>query len=330
MAGGVVHQLAGRTMGTGWTLKYVAPKSSDGTPIGNGVERRLREVVEQMSTWEPSSTLSRFNTAPPGSWHRLDDEFFTVLSVALGVADQGDGAFDPTVGALVNAWGFGPTNRYDSPDFSLPSKAELAEARARSGWRRIKLDRTARLARQPGGLCLDLSSIAKGFAVDHVARYLTQVGIEAFLIEIGGELYGRGVKPDGQPWWVALEQPPHDERDTCGAGQGGRLGETIVALHDLAVATSGDYRRVHVSNGKRLSHTIDPRSGRPIEHSLASVTVLHESCMLADAWSTAFGVMGVTDGLKTAQALGLPVLFVTRVEEGFQEHLSGPMHALLI
>jgi thiamine biosynthesis lipoprotein len=176
-----------------------------------------------------------------------------------------------------------------------------------------------RALRQPGGLALDLSAIAKGFAVDLVARRLVAAGIESHLVEIGGELRGSGVKPDGQPWWVRLEHPDPDS-----AG-----GDTLLALHGLAVATSGDYRRWFEQDGTRYGHTIDPRDGRPIRHGLAAVTVIHPQCMLADAWSTALNVLGPDAGPALATRLGLAARFVVRHEGRFEERTSAAFDSLL-
>lgn len=345
MPGGIIHAAHGKTMGTTWSLKYVAVKSMDEALVTAGVERRLAKVIDQMSTWQASSNLSRFNAAPAGSRHVLPPEFFRVLQCALQVAEQSGGAFDPGAGALVNAWGFGPTNRYDEAGFEAPSPDAVEKARAAGGWQRVELDEASRTALQRGGVHLDFSAIAKGFAVDHVAAYLRGLGIADSLVEIGGELRGAGIKPDGQPWWVALEQPPTRDSDASDrqslsvhhdaktrppqSENASALTETVVALHELSVATSGDYRRFHMQGGTRRSHTIDPRTGLPIDASLASVTVLHRDCMLADAWSTALGVLGAERGLEVARERDLPALFVTRTATGFMERMSEPMQALL-
>lgn len=317
--GGIVHALHGNTMGTTWSVKLAAEPACRLEPLQQAIEEELDLVIAQMSTWEAESDLSRFNRAPGGSWHTLPEECFTVLDCALQVARDSGGAYDPTAGALVNAWGFGPTRRYNEPGFIAPTPEELRAAQARCGWQRIAVDAVPRRAFQPGGLYVDFSAIAKGFAVDQVARRLRRSGIDSFLVEIGGELRGEGTRPDGQPWWVTLEQP-----DGTHAGI-----ETVVALYDWAIATSGDYRRYFEADGTRHSHTIDPRTGQPIHNGLASVTVLHRDCMLADAWSTALGVMGAEEGLALADALGLCTLMLQRDGDGFREYLSAPLQALL-
>jgi thiamine biosynthesis lipoprotein len=240
-------------------------------------------------------------------------DLFAVLSHALEAARDSGGAFDPTIGPVVNLWGFGP----DPSSRSVPDDAALAAARGRCGWRRLVLDSAGRRALQPGGLYVDLSGIAKGYAVDLVARHLEDQGVGSFLIEIGGELRGRGVKPDGSPWWVALETPA------------GIASETIVALHGLSAATSGDYRKFFADGEARWSHTIDPRTGRPVRGDLASVTVLHPGCMEADALATALGVLGVDAGLAHAAERGIAARFLVRAGAGFTEHATPAFEAML-
>ena len=323
--GSMVHALHGHTMGTTWSVKLVADAARALAPLQNAIQNQLDVVVAQMSTWEPSSNLSRFNDAPANSWHTLPAEFFSVLEYALQVAHDSDGAYDPTAGALVNAWGFGPRQRYNEAGFVAPTRAALDFARAQCGWQRIQLDKTTCRVLQPGNAYIDLSAIAKGFGVDQLARALLQRGIDSFLVEVGGELRGAGVKPDGQPWWVALEHP----LPTSSTAANESNIEIIAALYNLSIATSGDYRRYFEDGDTRFSHTIDPRNGEPISHGLASVTVLHRDCMAADAWSTALGVMGIEQGLKYANQHDLAALFIQRGKEGFEEHMSQSMAALL-
>lgn len=319
--GSVEHALHGNTMGTTWSVKLVADTERALLPLQQAIQRELDLVVAQMSTWEPSSDLSRFNAAPAGSWHVLPAEFFAVLSCALQVARDSGGAYDPTAGALVNAWGFGPTLRFNEPTFVPPTTAQLQNARARCGWQRIAIDSVSHRVFQPGDATIDLSAIAKGFGVDQVARRLLAMGIDNFLVEVGGELRGEGTRPDGQPWWVALEQPASASLS--------EVAETVAALYNWSIATSGDYRRYFEKNGVRYSHTIDPRNGQPIDNGLASVTVLHRDCMLADAWSTALGVMGAEEGIAHADRLGLCALFIKRDGDDCHEYLSAPLQMLL-
>lgn len=321
--GGVVQTLSGRSMGTTWCVKLVAGARPAGLDWAAGIQAQLDAVVAQMSPWQGDSDLSRFNSAPAGSWHVLPAEFFFVLQTAWQVAEASAGAYDPTVGALVDAWGFGPGGRFDAPGFAGPTRQALDAAAACAGWRRLRLDAQRRSALQPGGLRLDLSAIAKGFAVDQVVSHLRARGVSDALVELGGELRGVGMRPDGQPWWVALEPP--DPASAAG------LRETLLALHGLSVATSGDYRRYFEIDGLRHAHTLDPRTGRPVTHRVASVSVVHPDCMLADAWSTALTVMAPDQALMAADAHGLAARILLRngVHGGCTEHLSEPFRALL-
>jgi len=313
----VVREFAGLSMGTTWSVKCALPADTDSSGVAAGIQAQLDRVVRQMSTWESDSDLSRYNQSPAGTWHHFPAECFHVLRNAVAVAEASDGAYDPTAGPLVNAWGFGP----DRAPGQAPDASELSAARQRVGWQRIEIDTEARRVYQPGGIYLDFSAIAKGYGVDAVMEHLAATGIGHALVEVGGELCGRGMKPDNQPWWVMLENPP---------GSGNvepPLPETLAALHGLSVATSGDYRKFFVAQSgaapaTHYSHTIDPRSGRPISHGLAAVTVVHPQCMAADAISTALNVLGMTEGLRFATQRGVAARFVQRAEQGFVETLS--------
>lgn len=322
-AGGVIRDFAGRSMGTSWSVRLVA--APQGSPehlaldhLQHGLQRQLDAIVAEMSHWEADSDLGRFNRAGAGTWLALPPAFFDVLSFAMGVARDSGGAYDPCAGTLVNLWGFGPYGRFDQPEFVPPSADEIAVARTQLAAAGVRLERDGRKALQPGGVQLDLSAVAKGYSVDRLAYYLTTQGVRHYLVEVGGELRGAGVKPDGQPWWVALEEV------------GDAPAQLVLALHGLAVATSGDYRRYFELDGRRYSHTIDPRSGMPIANDLASVTVVHGQCMAADAWSTALTVLGAEQGLALAERQGLAARFVARdAGGGFTEHMSSHLRGML-
>jgi thiamine biosynthesis lipoprotein len=245
------------------------------------------------------------------------------MRYALGVFEASGGAYDPAAGALVNLWGFGPARRFDQAGFYAPDAQAVADALARRARARVELDHDHRRLLQPGGALLDLSAVAKGYAVDRLALCLEGHGVGHYLVEIGGELRGAGVKADGQPWWVEIEGVP-DLEDEAQPGP-----QAVAALHGLAVATSGDYRRYFHQAGQRRSHTLDPRSGYPIAHSLASVTVLAPSCMQADALSTALTVLGPEAGLAWAEAHGLAARFLLRRGGALAELRSRAWRALL-
>lgn len=313
--GAPVITLRGEAMGTTWSVKLVRSAGVSAEALRSAIERLLDGVIREMSPWIGESDISQFNNAAAGTWHTLPAEFLTVLRHALSVAELSGGAYDPTAGALVDVWGFGPHGYPDVPDAE-----SIAAARKACGWKRIRLDGAQVL--QPGGVRLDLSSIAKGFAADKISAHLTMVGVPDHLVEVGGELIGHGTKPNGTPWWVALEQP--DAGNIVA-----QASETIVALHGLAIATSGDDQRYFERGGKRLSHTIDPRTGYPVSGKVASVTVLHRCCMQADALATALLVLGAEEGFALAVTLDLAARFVLRGPAGLDVTMTPAMASML-
>jgi thiamine biosynthesis lipoprotein len=321
-AGGAIRDFGGRSMGTSWSVRLVAAPDDACEHLQQGLQQQLDVVVAEMSHWEADSNLGRFNRAGEGSWQALPPAFFDVLSFAMDVGRASGGAYDPCAGALVNLWGFGPHGRFDQPGFVRPSDELVAAELARLAARPVLIEREGRRALQPGGVQLDLSSVAKGYGVDRLAYYLKTQGVHHYLVEVGGELRGAGVKPDGQPWWVELEQ--------VGDAAPGVIDQLVLALHGLAVATSGDYRRYFELEGRRYSHTIDPRNGMPIANDLASVTVVHAQCMAADAWSTALTVLGREQGLRMAERQGLAARFVARdADGGYTETMSTHLRGML-
>jgi FAD:protein FMN transferase len=298
-----VERMVGLTMGTTWSALIVAP------PPGTraAIEAMLAELIAELSHWEADSAISCFNRAPVGEWQVLPARLLTVLDAGLALGRLTRGAFDPAAGRLADLWGFGPSGLRTG----LPDDAEVASLLASGN----AIERDGDRARRMADVALDLSGIAKGFAVDVVADGLEALGLHDFLFEIGGEFVGRGIKPDGQPWWVALEQPP-----------GVSLTPFRVALHEQALATSGDYRRFVMQDGRRLGHTIDRRTGRPVDNGVVSVSVIADDCMMADAWATALTVMGVEAGLALANERALAVRFV--MGNG-GEYLSSALRAML-
>lgn len=306
-------------MGTTWSARVAVPGRSHAAALQEGLQRELDQVVAEMSHWEPGSDLGRFNRAGACTWHALPDGFFHVLRFALGVARETGGACDPCAGVLVNLWGFGPSGRHDEAGFVPPSARDVATVRAGMAGRVVELDIPRQRAFQPGGVQLDLSAVAKGYGVDRLAQYLEGQGLQHYLVEVGGELRGAGCKPDGQPWWGALEEPLAPVPGT----------EIAVALHGLAVATSGDYRKYFMQDATRRPHTIDPRSGMPVANDVAAVTVVHERAMAADAWSTALTVLGPQEGLALAERKQLAARFLLREGDGLREILSSRFQNML-
>jgi thiamine biosynthesis lipoprotein len=321
-AGSRLHTVQGTSMGTDWSARLLLPPVLDagldaglGPHVHGHLQHELDEIVAQMSHWDGSSLLSRYNRAPAGSWHPLPPQFFEVMDYALSVADETGGAYDPAAGALVNLWGFGALGRFDQAGFYAPAPEVVAAVLAQRQGHRPRLDREGRRLYQPGGALLDLSSVAKGYAVDCLALRLEALGVRHYLVEVGGELRGAGVKLDAQPWWVSLEGVP----DMAAEFSTAPVAQSVVALHGLAVATSGDYRRYFQYARRRASHTLDPRTGYPIANDVASVTVLAPTCMAADALSTALTVMGVEAGLPFAEQRGLAARFLLRRDGGLVE-----------
>ena len=289
-------------MGTSWSACLVDPPENSLAAI----EATLARVIDQMSNWEAGSVISRFNRLPPGQWLDLPPDMRTVLRAGLDMARLSDGAFDPAIGHLVDRWGFGPA--------ALPAPTPFPAGPA--PWTCIELDGAR--ARRMADVALDFSGIAKGFAVDALADALRALGVTNFLVEIGGELRGDGIKPDVQPWWVDVEAPP-----------GLPVPTLRVALCGLAIATSGDYRRFRMDDGRRLSHSIDPATGAPIASGVASVTVLHDSAMMADAWATAITIMGPDAGMKLATRHNLAARLVLRASQGAREYMTPALAAML-
>lgn len=309
-----VPQLAleGRTMGTSWSVRVAAPPAGlEAEALERALTERLERVNALMSTYDPESQLSRFNAAPPDVWFDVDPELLEVVSAALELSEATDGAFDVTVGPLVNLWGFGPGAEVSRGE--VPSDADVAAALARTGFERLELRSEPPALRKSGRLVVDLSAIAKGYGVDVLAALLEEAGAERWLVEIGGELRARGANARGVPWQVGIEVP-----DTARRG----LAREAIGLESGAVATSGDYRNFFTVGGVRYSHTIDPASGRPVTHDVASVTVVHPSAMWADGWATALNVLGAERGLPIAEDRDLPVSFIRYGEDGLQEVAS--------
>jgi len=301
--------LRGETMGTTWELR-IAGEGLD-TELRERArietERRLADIDRWMSTWNPDSEISRFNAAPGTAPFPVSFETAEVVALALDVGRAGQGAFDVTVGPLVALWGFGSGAR----PRSTPSDDEIEALRRQLGLDKLSVDRGdpssgGLIRKHQAGVQVDLSGIAKGYGVDHVVRGLRSLGREDFLVEIGGEIRAAGERPGGGPWRVAIEKPLDH----------GRAIQEVIPLSDRAMATSGDYRIFYREKGRRVSHTLDPRTGRPIDDDTASATVLAPDCATADAWATALLVLGPDPGLELARREGLAAMLLIRNPEG--------------
>lgn len=309
--GGAARLLAlqGRTMGTTYTVTLATPpRHLDFEALQRAIDAELALINSLMSTYDPDSELSRFNRFHATDWFPVADALALVADAAWQISVLSDGAFDATVGHLVNLWGFGA----ESGQRSFPSDAALAAAMALTGYEKLEVRcHPPALRKREPALVLDLSGIAKGYAVDRLAELLDQHGIGHYLVEIGGELRASGRHPE-RPWRVAIERPDARTREVF----------RVVDLQDIGMATSGDYRNFFERDGVLYSHTINPRTGRPVDHSLASVSVLDASAMRADALATALLVLGPDAGLAFAEKHDIQALFIERDAAGFQTRSS--------
>ena len=300
----LVLTLQGATMGTTYSVQVVDPPATlDLTVLQRNVDAELEQVNAQMSTYRADSELSRFNAGPARDWVPVSAALAETVRTAKRIGAASQGALDVTVGPLVNLWGFGP----DLTGDEVPAAAMIQAALARTGLDKLEVRATPPALRKArADLYVDLSAIAKGHGVDRVATLLTAAGIDDFLVEIGGELYGHGVNGRGEAWRIAIERPLASARRVL----------RVVPLRNIGMATSGDYRNFFEIDGLRYSHSIDPATGWPVRHELASVTVLAETAMEADAWATALLVLGPERGPPLAESAGLPALFIERHADG--------------
>ncbi len=314
-------ELAGETMGTTYSVKIV---DTDGrwrirqrAELGDLVRDCLEDVNQRMSTYRSDSELSRFNQQPADLPFQFSPETFHVMNRAMEISELTGGAFDITVGPIVNAYGFGPATRPVEP----PSEAMLAELKQRVGYRLVELDSVNRTARKKrDDVYCDLSAIAKGYGVDQLARLLDGKDIARYMVEVGGEVRVRGLNAEGKPWRIGIEKPT----------AGGRAIHRVIGLTDRSVATSGNYHNYYTVNGSRICHEIDPRTGRAISNDLASVSVIADDCETADALATAFMVLGPADGYNLAEKEHLAALFlVCREPEVLEEKLTSAYASLV-
>ncbi len=297
-------KIAGETMGTTYHISWVDDVPESGK-IQQLVDARLVEINKLMSTYDPESELSRFNQSKQTDWFPVSSETANVVQAALEVSELSGGAFDPTVGRLVRLWNFGRGERTSEP----PSDEEIQDALKSVGAKLIKVrDEPPAISKSHPDTELDLSAIAKGYAVDAVLLLLKEQGIENGMVEIGGEVRVAGSKNDA-PWTIAIERPESMSQSL----------HAKVELTDEALATSGNYRNYFEKDGIRYSHTIDPRTGRPVTHQLASVSIVAEDCMHADAWATTLMVLGSEAGLKLAEDNGLSAYLLERKDGEFAE-----------
>lgn len=301
----VRQALSGPTMGTRWSALFHSAPGFDYAPIRPALQAAVEEVDAQMSSWRPNSDLTRLNSAPVGEWTAVPPRLLEVLCFGLKIGHASGGAFDIGMGDAVTAWGFGPEAASTEQIRAARTVPRLAA--------HLVLDIEAGKVRKRAQITLDLNGIAKGYGVDRLAETLRSFGIVSALVGIDGEMRALGPRPDAIPWTIAVEKPDHKRRAP----------HSILALHDAAVATSGDYRHWVDVGGRRLSHTMDPRRGGPLSASPASVTVVAATCMAADAWATALMVRGSLEGAELARRNNLEALFIDREGDHFRDTRVG-------
>lgn len=302
-----VLEFTGPTMGTTYTIKAVeVPNGITNGELQERVDALLANVNRQMSTYDPQSELSRFNQSESTAWVEVSPELVSVIDEAQRVSRLTDGVFDVTVGPLVNLWGFGPQMTGDN----VPADDAISEILAKIGYEQLHTrDAPPAVRKDRADIYVDLSAIAKGYAVDKIAEHLESLQIVNYLVEIGGELRGKGQNPGGNPWRIAIEEPNPGQRSI----------QRVIGITGQGMATSGDYRNFFEKDGQRYSHAIDPRTGWPVRHELASVTVVDASTMYADAMATALLVLGLEKGFELAEQLGLAAFFIFEGTDGLEE-----------
>jgi len=303
-----VEELSGPTMGSTFTIKYVYNATTPAADaVGVEVQSILDQVDRQMSTYRLDSDIARFNQSPVNTCMKMPQPVLDLTQYGYELSQLSAGAFDLTLGPLLNLWGFGPQARGKH----VPSTEQIAAAKAKVGYQHVRV--------VDGQLCKDadvqieFNSIAAGYTVDRISERFAELNIDSYMIEVTGELIAKGRKPDGTPWRIAMEQP---------LGDGQRVIQRVLEIDGYGVNTSGDYRNYFEENGIRFSHTIDPQAGAPISHRLASVTVVDRSTLHADGLGTLLLVLGPERGLAFAEEHKIAAFFVMRDGEGFATQVS--------
>ena len=303
-------EVNGFTMGTYYAIKYIDNDHLLPAEVAQKeIDKKLERVNDQMSTYRPNSELSRFNSSididKPFS---ISDDLAFVIKASIEINSLTKGGLDITIGPLVNLWGFGPEEKKNR----IPSKEEIEKSMITVGINKLIVNGNTLMKRTPG-LYLDLSAIAKGYGVDVIGNYLQSQGINHYMVDIGGEIQARGKNQRGEFWRIAIEKPGHDLN---------RQVYEIIQLNNQSVATSGSYRNYFDDKNHRYSHTIDPKTGFPIDHKIVSVSVIHSSCMYADGLATGFYVLGVEESIRLANKLDIPVMIIVDSDDGLKDYHS--------
>lgn len=305
--GDSMESVGGPTMGSTYSIKYVRraglPAAAD---VRGEVEKILTDIDRQLSTYRSDSDIERFNELPANRCQKMPASILKLIRVGEQLSEQSEGSYDLTVEPLLNLWGFGPQGREEK----VPAEQALAQARQRVGYQHLRIEGDQLC--KDAAVEVDFNSIAAGYAVDTIAARLEALGIHDYLVEATGELKAAGKKLDGSPWRIALEEPRDDQQ----------VAERIVAVDGFGLSTSGDYRNYFEQGGRRYSHTFDARSGAPVSHSLASVTVIHPSALMADGLSTLLLILGPERGWDYAEKHDIGAFFVIRADTGFVTRTS--------
>ncbi|BBQ83061.1 TPA: FAD:protein FMN transferase ApbE [Kluyvera ascorbata] len=311
--------LEGKTMGTFWRVSVVGIDKDRAEALRNKVQTQLDGDDRLLSTWKNDSALMRFNHSQSTTPWPVSEAMADIVTESLRIGRKTAGAMDITVGPLVNLWGFGP----DKQPVSTPTQTQIDAAKARTGLDKLTvINRADRqyLQKSIPDLYVDLSTVGEGYAADHLARLMAEEGISRYLVSVGGALVSRGMNGDGQPWRVAIQKPTDRENAV----------QAIVDINGHGISTSGSYRNYYELDGQRISHVIDPQTGRPITHKLVSVTVIAPTALEADGWDTGLMVLGTEKAQQVVREQGLAVYMIMKEGDGFTTWMSPQFRAFLV
>ena len=311
--------LDGKTMGTFWRVSVIDVDPQKAQALRQKVQAQLDADDRLLSTWKNDSALMRFNHSAGTEPWPVSEAMADIVTMSLRIGAKTAGAMDITVGPLVNLWGFGP----DKQPLKTPDAQQIAAAKARTGLQHLTVINHADrqyLQKDIADLFVDLSTVGEGYAADHLARLMEQEGISRYLVSVGGALVSRGMNGDGQPWRVAIQKPTDRENAV----------QAIVDINGHGISTSGSYRNYYELDGKRISHVIDPQTGRPIDHKLVSVTVIAPTALEADGWDTGLMVLGPQKAQEVVRQQGLAVYMIVKEGDGFTTWMSPQFRTFLV
>nr|WP_318384143.1 FAD:protein FMN transferase ApbE [uncultured Enterobacter sp.] len=311
--------LEGKTMGTSWRVSVIDLEKPKADELQQKIQSQLDADDQLLSTWKKDSALMRFNASASVTPWPVSEAMADIVTSALRIGSKTDGAMDITVGPLVNLWGFGP----DKQPVSTPSQAQIDAAKARTGLQHLTVTQEAGrqyLQKDLPDLFVDLSTVGEGYAADHLARLMEQEGIARYLVSVGGALASRGTNGEDKPWRVAIQKPTDQENAV----------QAVVDINGHGISTSGSYRNYYELDGKRISHVIDPQTGRPIAHNLVSVTVIAPTALEADGWDTGLMVLGPQNAKEVVRREGLAVYMITKEGDKFVPWMSPQFEAFLV